>query len=442
MLFRRDSLHRVHGWLGVALLSALIATACASDSEDAPSVDPGTSLAVSDDETVTIPARNLVDGTLTTSAPVSSATTTTTGAPTTTTTPPTTTPIPHTPLDSIPVELELVGSVNSPVGLTARPGSTDLFVVEQRGRIVRFPNGSASGADVTFDLRGSVSLGNEQGLLGATFSPDGDTLYVDYTNTDGDTVIARYAMAGPIADAESAEVLFTVDQPQGNHNGGQLAFGPDGFLYIGLGDGGGVGDPRDNGQNPDTRLGSILRIDVAADEGYGIPSDNPFPDGAAPEVFIWGVRNAWRFAFDQPTGDLWIADVGQDRFEEVNVLRNGDQAGANLGWNEIEGLEPYSGGTAPEGHVEPVIAYAQTNGRCSVTGGEVYRGTEIPRMEGTYLFGDFCTGEVFGYRIDESAEPVRLDLPAIDELTSFGVDAQGEPYVLSRAGGIFRIVSG
>ena len=392
-------------------------------------------MAVSDDETVTVPARNLVDATSTANAPVSSSTTNTTAAPTNTTA------ISDTPLDSIDVELELIGSLDSPVGLTGRPGSTDLFVVQQRGRIVRFPNGSANGADVAFDLSESVSSGNEQGLLGMAFSPDGDTLYVDYTNSDGDTVIARYAMAGPIADAESAEVLLTVDQPQGNHNGGQLAFGPDGFLYIGMGDGGGAGDPRDHGQNPDTTLGSILRIDVAADEGYGIPSDNPFPDGAAPEVFIWGVRNAWRFAFDQPTGDLWIADVGQDRFEEVNVLRNGEQAGANLGWNEMEGLEPYSGGTAPEGHVEPVVAYAHTNGRCSVTGGEVYRGTEIPGMAGTYLYGDFCTGEVLGYRVDESAEPVRLDLPAINGLTSFGVDAQGEPYVLSRAGGIFRIVS-
>lgn len=324
----------------------------------------------------------------------------------------------------------------------SRPGSTDLFVVEQRGRIVRFPNGSADGADVTFDLRGSVSLGNEQGLLGMTFSPDGDTMYVDYTNSDGDTVIARYAMAGPIADAASAEVLLTIDQPQGNHNGGQLTFGPDGFLYIGMGDGGGGGDPGEHGQNPDTLLGSILRIDVATDDGYVIPSDNPFLDGAAPEVFIYGVRNAWRFAFDEPTGDLWIADVGQDRFEEVNVLRKGRAAGANLGWNEMEGLEPYRSGTAPDDHVEPVIAYAQTSGRCSVTGGEVYRGSEIPRLAGTYLYGDFCTGEVFGYRIDESADPVRLDLPAIDGLTSFGLDAQGEPYVLSRAGGIFRIVSG
>ncbi|MFT7476088.1 MAG: glucose/arabinose dehydrogenase [Verrucomicrobiales bacterium] len=269
-------------------------------------------------------------------------------------------------------------------------------------------------------------------------------LFINVTDRGGDTVISRFAMVDSVADVESEEVLLTIPQPRANHNGGQLAFGPDGYLYIGMGDGGGGGDPGDHGQNPKTLLGSILRIDVDTAEGYIIPPDNPFSDGEAPEVFVWGIRNAWRFGFDSVTGDLWIGDVGQDRFEEVTVLRaaEGSGNGANLGWNEAEGAEPYRGGTIPDDHVGPVIAYGHASDRCSITGGEVYRGDDIAELKGTYIYGDFCTGEVFGFRVDESTEPARLDLRAVSLLSSFGLDAAGEIYALSGSGGVFRIVSG
>ena len=372
-------------------------------------------------------------------------TTTTTATTTTTTTTTTTVPeISTASLETVGLEVELVATLSRPVGIAPRPGSSDLFVIEQSGRIVRLPQGFADGADTTLDLRGQLSGGNEQGLLGLAFDPAGERLYVNYTDGAGTTNIVRYDMAGNTADAASAEVLLAIEQPLANHNGGHLAFGPDGFLYIGMGDGGGGGDPFDHGQNPNTLHGAILRIDVSDATGYSIPADNPFVDGAAPEVFVWGIRNAWRFGFDSANGDLWIGDVGQNRFEEITVLRDADGGGngANLGWNAFEGSEPFSGGDAPVGHVGPIVTYAHTGGRCSITGGEVYRGGDIPGLSGTYLYGDFCTGEVFGYRVDASATATRLDLPAISSVSSFGLDNGGVPYVISRTGGVFRIVAG
>ena len=381
----------------------------------------------------------------TTSSTTTTTSTTTTSTTTTSTT--TTTAAPEsspTALDRIALDLELVATLTRPVGLAPRPGTNDLFVVEQGGRIVRLPNGQGAGADTTLDLRGQLSGGNEQGLLGLVFDAGGNRLYVNFTDAAGNTNIVRYSMNGNTADLGTAEVLLQIEQPRGNHNGGHLAFGPDGFLYIGMGDGGGGGDPFEHGQNPNTLHGSVLRIDVNTNAGYNIPPNNPFVAGAAPEVFVWGIRNAWRFSFDSANGDLWIGDVGQDRFEEVTVLRarNGGGNGANLGWNAFEGDESFRGGTAPEGHVLPIVNYAQTGGRCSVTGGEVVRSTSIPGLSGTYLYGDFCTGETFGIRADGSGSPARLDLPAIDALSSFALDASGEPYVLSRSGGVFRIVAG
>ena len=430
----------------------LLLSACASDSAattsgaegDSAEGQPPTDLAVDDDATVTSSSSGADESATPTTTTSRSSTSTSSTASTTTAAPTTTsTTIPTVPLETIELELELISTFTSPVGVVTNPTTDDLYVVEQGGRVVRLPSGRAEGADVTLDLRGSVSLGNEQGLLGLAFSADGHRLYVDYTDTSGTTVIARYEMDGLIADAQSGETLLTIPQPRGNHNGGQLALGPDGFLYIGLGDGGGGGDPDSNGQNPDTLLGSILRIDVSASSGYDIPADNPFVDGGAPEVFIWGIRNAWRFGFDSATGDLWIGDVGQDRFEEVTVLRasEGGGNGANLGWNEAEGTEPYRSGTIPEDHVAPVITYAHVGGRCSITGGEVYRGSAIPPLAGTYLYGDFCSGEVFGYRVDGSADPTLLDLSAVSRLSSFGVDSNDEILAVSRSGGLYRIIA-
>ena len=372
----------------------------------------------------------------TTEATTTTEAATTTEAPTTTTTPTTTVAAANRALPDIDLELELVASLSSPVAFATRPGTSDIFIGEQGGRIIRLPGGSAGGADTTLDIRGGVSLGNEQGLLGIAFAPDGQRLYVNYTNPSGSTVIARYSMSGN--SASSPEILMTIPQPFGNHNGGQLTFGPDGLLYIGLGDGGSSGDPQGNGQNANSLHGSILRIDVSGASGYTIPPGNPFSDGGAPEVYIWGIRNAWRFGFDSANGDLWIADVGQDRVEEVTVLRSGTAAGANLGWALVEGNESFRGLGAPAGHVGPVLTYAHGSGRCSITGGEVYRGG-IAGFGGTYLYGDFCSGEVFGFRANGQGSPQRLSIN-VDRPSSFGIGTDGEAYVLSRGGGVFRII--
>ena len=407
----------------------------ASESDESSTTTAGT--AATTDESTTTES--------TTTAEPADTTTTTTEATTTTTS--TTTAAPPESLESLEaldLDLQRIAVLTGPVGLTSRPGTSDLFVAEQQGRIVRLPNGLADGADTTLDLRGQVSRGNEQGLLGLAFSPDGGRLFVNFTDNAGTTTIASYDMAGNVVDPASVEILLTIPQPAGNHNGGQLAFGPDGFLYIGTGDGGGGGDPFANGQNPNTLLGSILRIDVSGASGYTVPANNPFVNGGgAPEVWSFGIRNAWRFGFDSDNGDLWIGDVGQDRFEEVTVLRsaNGAGNGANLGWNATEGAESFRGAAIPADHVGPIVTYAQASGRCSITGGEVYRGSAIPSLSGTYLYGDFCTGEVFGLRADGSEREVRLNIPVVSQLTSFGLDASGEIYALSRAGGVFRIVS-
>ena len=226
-----------------------------------------------------------------------------------------------------------------------------------------------------------------------------------------------------------------------------MAFGPDGFLYIGIGDGGRSGDPLGSGQDPSTLLGTILRIDpdgASDDLKYSIPDGNPYVDGGgAPEVWLHGVRNPWRFSFDSDTGDLWVADVGQNRFEEVNLLRTADGAGfgKNLGWNQMEGFETYEGGSEPADHTRPILAYGHENDRCSVTGGSVYRGELLPLFNGVYLFGDFCSGEIFGAQTSPGGVIFRnlgLQLSR-NVLSSFGTDEDGEMYVLSLDGGVFRI---
>ncbi len=402
------------------------------------STDAATDDADSEESTTT---EEPAEESTTTSETTTTETTTTTTSTTTTTTTTTVAATATGSLEQVSLDLRRVAVLTQPVDLTFRPGTNDVFIVEQQGRVVRLPGGSADSADTTLDIRGQVSLGNEQGLLGMAFSPDGSELYVNFTDGNGATNIARYDMAGNAADAGSVELLMTIPQPAGNHNGGQLAFGPDGYLYIGMGDGGGGGDPFEHGQDPNTLHGAVLRIDVATDSGYQVPADNPFVGGGAPEVFAWGIRNAWRFDFDDANGDLWIGDVGQDRFEEVTVLRAsaGGGNGANLGWSATEGAEPFRGRTVPADHVAPVITYGHSGNRCSITGGQVYRGGSIPELGGTYLYGDFCTGEIFGYRVDDSGRAVRLDVPAVDQLTSFGTDAAGEMYVLSRSGGVFQI---
>lgn len=373
----------------------------------------------------------------------STTTTTSSTTTTTTTTTPTTTTIPSTALERIPLGVQGVADLVGPVAATVHPSTGELWVVEQRGRIVRI---GADGADTVLNLGGRVSSANEQGLLGLAITPDGRTLFTNHTDGQGDTLISRWSITGTSVDEVSEATVIGIGQPRGNHNGGQLAIGPDGHLWIGLGDGGGGGDPFETGQDPSSLLGSILRLDISDPTvAYAIPADNPFVDGGgAPEVFVWGIRNAWQFSFDPANGDLWVADVGQDRFEEVTVARSstGRGNGANFGWNEMEGAEPYRSGSEPADHVGPIVTYAHAGGRCSITGGQVYRGRAIPALVGTYVFGDFCTGEIFGFRSDGSSGLEVLNVGRVGQLSNIVTDASGELIAISRGGDLLRIVPG
>lgn len=341
------------------------------------------------------------------------------------------------PLDEVEVDLERVAQVDSPTALAVRSGDAALYVAQRAGTVRAVRNGDVDG-DPVLDITGDVSTGAERGLLGLAFSTDGDVLYVSYTDPDGHSRVDAVDMDGTTADGGARRNLITVEQPFGNHNGGNVVVGPDGMLYLGLGDGGSAGDPQGNGQNADSLLGSLLRLDP--DDGSA-PDDNPFVDGGgARRAFATGLRNPWRFSFDRETDDLWIADVGQDRIEEINVVSPDDAAGANYGWNIFEGSESFQGGDEPDGYVGPVYEYPTREG-CAVTGGFVYRGGAIPELQGAYLFSDFCAGRIQGLRVDGGEVVDEADLGiSSDNVVSFGEDADGELYVLSLGGAIDRIV--
>jgi glucose/arabinose dehydrogenase len=360
-----------------------------------------------------------------------------------------------------PIALEPIADhLASPIGFATVPDGS-LLVHERRGRVVQID--PATGEQSVFlDIEDRVGAGGEQGLLGLALHPDWPAVadaFVNYTDNDGNTVVSRIGVSDlpspPRLDPATEEVLLRVEQPFPNHNGGQLAFGPDGYLYIGLGDGGSGGDPFGNGQNPDALLGKILRIDVIGDpagEPYAIPPDNPFvPGGGAPEAFLTGLRNPWRFSFDPQTGALWIADVGQEAWEEVNRVDPTTDGGANLGWNLMEGTHCYGDEPCPaDGLVLPVTEYDHGAG-CSVIGGEVYRGSAIPSLIGWYVFSDYCSGTVFGVRAEVAApgpgQPASAPQVLLDEtfasFSAFGIDASGELYAADVEGGIvYRIVGG
>ena len=349
------------------------------------------------------------------------------------------------PEEALRLRLDRIATLEEPVAMATRPGETDpvLYVAEKTGRVVSVPVQEGSG--VVLDLTGRVSLGNEQGLLGIAFSPDGRYLYTNRTDTQGDTRITEFAFEGGRAIVSSERDVLIVDQPYANHNGGGLAFGPDGYLYIALGDGGSGGDPHGNGQSLSTLLGKLLRIDPrpSAHDPYAIPRDNPFVGrrGVRPEIWAYGLRNPWRFSFDRETGDLWIGDVGQGKWEEIDVEASGSEGGRNYGWNVLEGSEPYLGGST-RGMTPPVYEYFNDDAACAVTGGYVYRGADIPTLQGWYVFADYCEGRVRALRIgqDGSVHERPLNVSA-EAITSFGEDAAGELYVLSRAGGVYRLVS-
>jgi glucose/arabinose dehydrogenase len=348
-------------------------------------------------------------------------------------------PDPLPPSSQGEVALQPVAAgLQQPVFATAAPGG-GLLVVEQAGRIVRVAaDGEVAGTFL--DIRDRVQDGGERGLLGLAMEPDGGRLYVHYTDLDGDVVVARFRHDGAMGAAASEEVLLTVEQPYANHNGGHVAFGPDGMLYIALGDGGSGNDPQNHGQNPNSLLGAILRIDVSGDTGYGIPEGNPFAGGAgAPEVYVWGLRNPWRFSFDAATGDLWIGDVGQNAWEEIDYAPEGEGAGANYGWARLEGTHPFNG-EAPPDAVPPIFEYPNPDQGCSVTGGFVYRGDRIPDLRGAYVFADYCEGTLRALRQEDGQVVAErsLDVSAVN-VAAFGQDDDGELYVLSQGDGLLRI---
>ncbi len=358
-------------------------------------------------------------------------------------------------------ELRPVASVSGPIDLTARSGSQDLWLAERPGRVRRIERQAASDGgeqtlrlsdEVVLDITDAITTEGEGGLLGLTFSPDGRFLYTSYTNNGGDSVVAEYEMGATAALRDTERLLIEVPQPYSNHNGGQIVYGPDGYLYLALGDGGSGGDPLNSGQDTQTLLGSILRIDPTsptAAANYGVPAGNPFAGSGAgrPEIWLWGVRNPWRFSFDRQTGDLWIGDVGQSALEEITVLRRGSEPagrGANLGWRIMEGDQLFDGDQPPPDHRPPLFTYDHGNGRCSVTGGYVYRGSAIPALDGVYLFGDYCTGEIFGLQALDDGQLVVANL-VLDrspgQLISFGQGPDGELYVLGADGGVSLLQS-
>jgi glucose/arabinose dehydrogenase len=361
------------------------------------------------------------------------------------------------PLDTGPdaVTLELVAEgFDDPTGVThAGDGSGRLFVNE-RGGVIRILSDNGVLPEPFLDITARVWAGGERGLLGLAFHPDYEhngRLFVNYTRAaDGDTVIAEYRLApggSDAADRASERILLMVEQPYPNHNGGQLAFGPDGYLYIGLGDGGAGGDPHGHGQDRDTLLGSLLRIDVDRTDGeleYAIPPDNPFAEGGgAPEIWAYGLRNPWRFSFDRETGDLYIADVGESEWEEIDRQPVDSTGGENYGWAVMEGRHCFAAdGCDQSPFVLPIAEYSHDFG-CSVTGGYVYRGTAQPDLQGVYLLADYCSGLVWTLQVDEGTTTPKLVLESDLAISSFGEDEDGELYLVDlRGGGLYRVVAG
>lgn len=321
-----------------------------------------------------------------------------------------------------------------PIAMVQAPGDDAWYVIEKAGLIWRQ---QGEGFVLFADLSGQVESGpGEAGLLGIAFHPryaDNHTLFLSYTVRSNPlrSVIARYTVDQDGLRPASQRVLLQVEQPYSNHNSGQLAFGPDGYLYISLGDGGAAGDPHGNGQNTQTLLGSLLRIDVDGGTPYAIPPDNPFiKRGGRPEIYAYGLRNPWGWGFDRQTGRLWLADVGQDAWEEVDII----QTGGNYGWNIKEGRHCYAQRPCKlPGLVEPVVEYSHRLG-CSITGGRVYRGKAVPELVGHFIYADYCSGRVWAYGIDGKAPPRQIADLQINP-SSFAEDRQGELYITDLSGG-------
>jgi glucose/arabinose dehydrogenase len=373
----------------------------------------------------------------------------------------------------------VAANLNRPIYVTAPPGDNRLFIVEQRGVIKILQGGNVLPIPyLNIDALTTDPTGNdERGLLGLAFHPNyaqNGFFYLNYTNLAGDTIIARYSVSGDPnrADSLSAQQVLFIDQPFTNHNGGHIAFGPDGYLYLGMGDGGSAGDPQNNGQRDNTLLGKMLRIDVNGDDfpadpnrNYAIPPTNPFAGAGDPLDEIWakGVRNPYRWSFDRQTGDMYIADVGQGCFEEIDFQPGTSPGGENYGWRLMEGLHCYPPGancTQVPGcipvHTLPIHEYSHSEAgfSCSVTGGYVYRGSELPTLPGTYFFADFCSNHIYSFRYtggsvteftDRTAELAPGGGLSIGSIAGFGEDASGEMYIVDRdaatAGEVYKITA-
>ena len=376
--------------------------------------------------------------------------------------PPTTAPGPL-PIPRISFVCE--GEYVTPVELAVRPLDPRLYVVEQRGRIVAADAESSAVVLDIDDVDTTFTSGGEQGLLGLAFHPSDDLAYVDFTAGDGSTVVAEFAVdpATGAFDVASYRELFRVGQPFPNHNGGGIEFGPDGMLYVALGDGGSANDPERASRDLSRALGSILRIEPTGGDGtlpYGVPDDNPFVgvDGVDDRIWAYGLRNPWRFSFDAITGDMWIADVGQNEFEEIDLApadESGRNAGAglNFGWSAFEANEPFNAAQPTDRHVPPVLAYPHSNGDCSVSGGTVARDSTVPDLDGWYVYGDFCSGRIWaldttsvGMEVGPAGvgtlvgDPINVEIGGLPQLVAVEAGPGGDLYVLSLSGSIFRII--
>jgi len=358
-------------------------------------------------------------------------------------------PSPPPPPPSIELAVEVVvAGLSFPVHLTAPTGDDRLFVVEQVGLVSIIRDGQRL-ATPFLDIRDRVRMDGEQGLFSIAFHPDYATngrFFVSYTGLDGDSRLERWAVSGDPdrADPASDRLLLEISQPRSNHNGGQIAFGPDRMLYASFGDGGGGGDPFGNGQDPGTLLGTILRLDVDAADPFAIPPDNPFVGigGFRDEIWAWGLRNPWRFSFDLTEEVIYVADVGQSDFEEVNAAP-ASAAGLNYGWNTMEAAHCFGAATCNmAGLTLPVVEYDHDDG-CSVVGGFVYRGAALADLAGHYFYSDFCTGFLRSFRLEGgvATEERQWDVGDLGRSLSFGEDAAGELYVLSLNGRIYRLVA-
>lgn len=440
---------------GIALIAAV--SACGDDgtSTDASATTTTRRPGTSESTTITAPATTAAQtSNTTTAAPATTATAqpATTAKPTVTARPTTTVaPTPTTSragdLGGVRIRLTQVASAGSPIALVTRPGHAPMYLASKTGEVRVMVNGRVEATPV-LDITGQVSQGGEQGLLSIAFSPDGSFLYVFYTDTGGDERLDEYAFgAGDRAiDVASRRNVATVPDPASNHNGGTIVFGPDGYLWWSLGDGGGANDQFGNAQDPNALLGKILRIDPRPSGGaaYRSAPDNPHAGGRGggrPEIAVTGCRNPWRISFDRGTGDLWIGDVGQNRYEEVDRLRKGAILGANLGWPFREGAHPFNGRTPPPGVTDPVYDYGRDDGQ-AVVGGFVYRGSAIPALQGIYVFSDTYTAGIHLLSVGTGGTQHRntgIDVPG-GIVSSFAEGVGGELYVLSlQGGGIFRI---